>query len=131
LYKGEFTDTWGCLFAKTSEGVGSHSTRPIIKTIDDWKEYVDNYIPVINKQETTDVLRDIVNNNEEYYVVTNIWRTFYERMYMLIGIEELWINIALSNELFLRMLKVLRDYTIEIIKTTARSGIDAIYLADD
>ena len=131
LEAGEFTDDWGCLFRAAPDGVGSHPTRPIINNIQDWDRYVSEEMPEIDQDDYASAVRAAVEGNPDYYVVAQLWRTFYERMFMLIGYDELMIQIALEGELFTRMLSELRDFTIRGIELVADAGADAVFLADD
>ena len=131
LEPGEFTDDWGCLFRAAPDGVGSHPTRPIITSVEEWERYVAAGIPGISSDPFVSPVEDAVFANQNRYVVAQFWRTFYERMYMLIGFENLMIEIATKGELFLRMLSHLRDFTIQGIELIAEAGADAVFLADD
>ena len=128
---GEFTDDWGCLFREVSDGVGAHPTRQIIKNISDWEKYVSEGMPEINANNYANDVRSVVENNPDCYVVGTIWRTFYERMFMLMGYEKLMLEIADNGELFNRMLLALKDFTIHGIELVAQAGADAVFLADD
>lgn len=131
LEPGEYTDDWGCLFRAAPDGVGSHPTRPIVKSVDEWEEYKVNKMPLIDHAASVEKINDNVSSNAGRYVVAPFWRTFYERMYMLIGFEQLMIEIATNGELFSRMLTDLFEFTIQGIETMAETGIDAVFLADD
>lgn len=126
---GEFTDDWGSLFVSAPDGVGDHPARPIIHTLEDWEAYVGRGMPGIDP--ALYASDTVEKKDAERYVVLSVWRTFYERMYMLMGMEALWMEIALEEELFLRMLEDLRDFTIRCIEQAARAGADAVFLADD
>jgi uroporphyrinogen decarboxylase len=128
---GEFQDVWGSRFAAVPGGVGAHPTLPIILTLHDRDEYKENGMPELESGIFVKDTKEIVLNNPDRYVLSNIWRTFYERMYMLIGMETLWIKMAYKDELFLAMLKDLKNYTIECIKLAKAAGVDGVYLADD
>lgn len=128
---GEFTDDWCCLFRAAPDGVGSHPTRPIVRSLDEWQDYVANRMPLIDPRTFAAGIRDTVPSNPDHYVVAPFWRTFYERMYMLVGFEELMMEIATHGELFGRMLSNLRDFTIQGIELIAETGADAVFLADD
>ena len=131
LEAGEFTDDWGCLFAAAPDGVGSHPTRAIITSLDRWDEYVENGMPLIDREAFAAGVRDAVVSNPDSYVVAPFWRTFYERMYMLAGFEAVLMEIATGGELFIRMLSDLRDFTLKGIELIAEAGADAVFLADD
>jgi len=131
LEDGEFTDDWGCLFRAAPDGVGSHPTRPIVTSVQDWERYVAEDMPEIDEKEYSVAIRDAVENSPDYYVIAQLWRTFYERMFMLIGYDELMVEIALDGELFSRMLTELRDFTIRGVELVADAGADAVFLADD
>jgi len=128
---GEFTDDWGCLFRAAPDGVGSHPTRPIVNSIEQWEDYLANSIPLLVPETPGTDITSAVAANPDRYVVARFWRTFYERMYMLIGFENLMIEIATGGDLFMRMLKDLRDYTINGIELIAGTGVDGLFLADD
>jgi uroporphyrinogen decarboxylase len=131
LEPGEFTDEWGCLFRGAPDGVGAHPTRPIITCVDDWTRYMSESIPLLNPDTATIHIKDAVERHPDHYVLAAFWRTFYERMYMLAGFENLMIEIALNGPVFSRMLNVLRDFTIRGIELIAETGVDGIFLADD
>jgi len=128
---GEFTDDWGCLFRAAPDGVGSHPTRPIVRSIEAWEAYVEKKIPRIDPGKFAADISDAAAMNPEHYVTAVFWRTFYERMYMLVGFEQLMVEIAMGGELFTRMLCELRDFTIRGIELIADTGADAVFLADD
>ena len=131
LEPGEFADEWGCLFRAAPDGVGAHPTRPIIRTVADWERYAAGSLPDIDSPAFTAGLRKDVAANPGRYVAAPFWRTFYERMYMLMGFEDLLAEIATGGELFTRMLADLRDFTLRGIERIADAGADAVFLADD
>jgi uroporphyrinogen decarboxylase len=131
LQENEFTDEWGCRFMHAPGGVGAHPSLPIIHSMEDWEAYLDEEIPLIDPARYAEGVLEAAREQPDGYVCLNIWRTFYERMYMLIGIENLWAGIALSEELFLRMLDDLKAFTLRAISEAAKSGVDCVYLADD
>jgi len=131
LERGEFTDDWGCLFCAAPDGVGSHPTRAIVRSPDEWQDYVANRMPLIDPRTFAAGIKDTVQSNPDHYVVAPFWRTFYERMYMLVGFEELLMEIATHGDLFAGMLADLRDFTIRGIELIADAGADAVFLADD
>ena len=100
---GEFTDEWGCLFCAAPDGVGSHPTRPIVNSVEQWHDYVANSLPLIEPVSFAAGIRDAVASHSDHYVVCPWWRTFYERMYMLVGFEVLLMEIATAGELFTSM----------------------------
>ena len=128
---GEYTDEWGCLFCAAPDGVGSHPTRPIIGTVLEWERYVQESIPLMDPAKFATGVRATAASNPDRYVLAQFWRTFYERMYMLIGFENLLMEIAMDGELFTRMLAELRDFTIKGIEMIADAGADGVFLADD
>jgi len=128
---GEFTDEWGCLFCAAPDGVGAHPTRPIVRSVDEWEDYVANSMPLTDAEVFTAGIRDAVQSHPDAYVVAPFWRTFYERMYMLVGFEELMVEIATGGELFVRLLADLRDFTLQGIELICETGADAVFLADD
>ena len=88
LDPGEFADEWGCLFRAAPDGVGAHPTRAIVSTVGNWEHYVADSLPDVDSPVFTAGLRKDVTANPDKYVVAPFWRTFYERMYMLMGFED-------------------------------------------
>jgi uroporphyrinogen decarboxylase len=131
LNRGEFADEWGCLFCAAPDGVGSHPTRGIVQSVETWERYLAHGMPRFNPATFSADIRERVASNPNGYVLAGWWRTFYERMYMLIGFEALMIEIATGGELFTRMLAILRDFTIQGIDLIADAGADGVFLADD
>jgi uroporphyrinogen decarboxylase len=131
LEPGEFTDDWGCLVCAAPDGVGAHPTRPIVTSVDEWRDYVANSMPAIEPTTFAAGIKDCVSSNADHYVAAPFWRTFYERMYMLVGFEDLMMEIATHGDLFAAMLADLRVFTIQGIELIADAGADAVFLADD
>jgi len=131
LAPGEFCDDWGCRFAAAADGVGAHPTRPIVGTVDQWTRYVAEGMPRLEEPAFSEPIRRTTAEHADHYVVAQFWRTFYERMYMLMGFEPLLMEIATDGELFTRMLADLRDFTLRGIEAIADTGADAVFLADD
>ena len=131
LEPGEFVDEWGCLFAAAPDGVGAHPTRPIVTTVEEWERYVAESMPALDPEAADAHLAETAATHPDRYISVSLWRTFYERMYMLVGFERLMIEIAQEGGLFKALLRDLADYTIRAIELIARPGIDAVFLADD
>ena len=49
LVTGEFTDEWGSRFCEVPGGVGSHPTKPIIYSLEDWEVYRSKFIPLMEE----------------------------------------------------------------------------------
>jgi uroporphyrinogen decarboxylase len=126
----ELLDHWNCIFAESPDGVGWHPTRPIIRTVDEWERYKAEGMPTLPDTYAAAVER-LSQERPDEYVLATVWRTYYERMFMLMGYEELMIEIATEGELFMAMRDDLRDFTLECIRRSAAAGADGIYLADD
>jgi len=131
LEPGEYTDEWGALFCASPDGVGAHPTRAIVDSVDEWDAYAEAGMPMLDVDSTLTSLGSAVTENPNRYVVASVWRTFFERMFMLIGYEPLMIEIATNGVLFGRMLESLRDFTVQAIDLVAQAGADAVFLADD
>lgn len=131
LEPGEFTDNWGCRFEALPDGAGSHPTQPIVTTLEEWEEYVSLDMPLIDRDVFNRDIVSAVRGHRDHYVAATFWRTFYERMYMLIGFEPLMVEMLMASPLFQRLVTVLRDFTIDGIGCIADAGADAVYLADD
>jgi len=130
LLPHERLDNWNCLFGESPDGVGWHPTRPIVNNLDDWARYLDEGMPIIDADFAAHV-RQTANDRPDNYVVGTVWRTYFERIFMLMGFEPLMMEIATDGELFHTMRKDLLEFTIRCIGEVADAGADAVYLADD
>ncbi len=126
----EIMDHWNCLFAESPDGVGWHPTRPIVRDLDEWDRYKAEGLPTMPDTFAGNVRTSSSERPDEYALAT-CWRTYYERMFMLMGYEELMIEIATEGELFMRMRDDLLQFTLDSITRCADAGADGIYLADD
>lgn len=131
LMPGEFVDEWGCRFCHAPTGVGAHPTLPIVHDLNEWEAYVKHEMPLIVEGAFAAQAAKAVGEYPDRYVLLNVWRTFYERMYMLIGMQELWINLAEESDLFCAMLEDLKRFTLSCIRQAKKAGVDGVYLADD
>jgi hypothetical protein len=130
LAENEHFDGWHCLFGESPDGVGWHPTRPIINNLDDWARYLEEGLPIVD-EDFAAPCRKAAAENPDGYITGTAWRTYFERMFMLMGFEPLMMEIATDGELFRTMRKDLFDLTIRCIHAVADSGADAVYLADD
>ncbi|MHC4200023.1 MAG: uroporphyrinogen decarboxylase family protein [Planctomycetota bacterium] len=131
LAPGEHADDWGCIFMSSPVGVGGHPARPIVSGTDGWAAYEAELMPRLDPARFAEPVRETVRDNPDRYVAATLWRTFYERMFMLVGYEELMVEIATGGELLTRMVAALRDFTVRGIELIAEAGADAVFLADD
>ena len=131
LRPNEFTDEWGCIFATAEGGVGSNPSRPIIRDILDWKKYLENNFPILEKEGGIRYIKDFIKNNPDKYIIADLWRTFFTRIAFLIGMEEAFMEIASEGRLFQEMIPVLCDFTKDCIKLVGEAGVDGVLLDDD
>ncbi len=131
LDPNEFTDEWGCRFGAAPDGVGSHPSLPIIRSLSEWEKYLSDGIPSVDPEVFCQPIVANTKAHPDRYVVAKFWRTFYERMFMLIGFDNLMVEIATEGPIFISMLKELRDFTIHGIELIGDAGADAVFLADD
>ncbi len=131
LEDGEFTDDWGCRFKASPDGVGAHPTRPIVTGLDEWHKYVAESMPTIPAETFKADVAKGAADHADAYVIAEFWRTFYERMYMVIGFEQLMMEIADGGELFLTMLDDLKSFTRRGVELIGQAGADGVFLADD
>jgi len=127
----EFTDVWGCLFEPGPDGAGARPARPIVRRVKEWERYAENRMPEMRPETYAESVRKAAAAYPDRYILARKWRTFYERMSLVIGFEQLMIEIAMDGELFEKMLANLRDFTIRGIELIAGAGADGVYLADD
>lgn len=135
-YKGALTDVWhdmwGCKWRKGKGGVGYHL---ISGPLGDWRQlnnYLQKIIPIITDGRWVSTEHMINYNLQDNFILGQVWRTYFERMWMLRGgMENLMTDLYLNRNNVLQLRDALIECTLILIKQWSKKGVDGIYLADD
>jgi len=125
---GKYTDDFGCEWEIMEDGVAGEVKNPIIKTRAD----LDNY------KMPWEILDDMTWNNQtqayketDLFVLSGSHVRPFERMQFLRGTEQLFVDIALEDPIFLKMKEMLHEFYVRELKLLAPLALDGISFMDD
>jgi len=135
-YKGRLTDTWydmwECKWRKSEDGVGYHLISGPLYNWNQLDVYLQRAIPLITDGRWVRIEEIIGHNLRDKFIVGQVWRTYFERMWMLRGgMENLMIDLYQQRNKVLQLRDALIECTLVLIRQFARKGVDGIFLADD
>ena len=130
-YGGE--DEFGGTWHVAEGGVGAHMPTTVVKEWDQLDEYLDNLMPIVSADTKDRFLqvKQIRRDNPDRYVVGKAFRTFFERMHFLRGMDNLFIDFYTESAKVRRLSEALGEFILSLIDGFAANDADAVFLADD
>lgn len=125
---GRYTDEFGAIWEVMEDGVAGEVKDPIIKSMDDLDRY---RLP----WEMLDGA-DYSGQAEAYkqtdkFVIGGTFVRPFERMQFLRGSQQLFIDIALEDPVFLKMKEMLHEFNLREMRQMAAQAVDAVSFMDD
>lgn len=129
----EWTDEWGTPWHHAAGGVGA---TPAANVITDWNQlddYLTQRIPDPCESGRLDgALPMVTRHGGARYMAGMTHLLLFERLHALRGMENTFTDFYTDPESLDRLLGVLTDYAVEIIRGWARwENVDAFFLTDD
>lgn len=126
--KGSYTDEFGAVWEVLQDGIAGEVKNPLIKSMKDLENYK---LPWEMLDEA-----DFSHQNQAYkktdkFVIAGTLVRPFERMQFLRGTENLFVDIALEDPLFLKLREMLHEYNLREMKLVAAQAVDAISFMDD
>ncbi|TFG60742.1 MAG: hypothetical protein E4H36_11575 [Spirochaetales bacterium] len=151
LEKGVVYDSWGMGVKMGSDGFFA-SFHPLEKKLT--KEFAEKWMPErIWKAVQADTIeervklwtppdpaapgnydwmkRDIEEHGSEFFIVPSGYFGLYERGYGMIGLPQMFENMAGNPALVTELLEKITDYKIEVAKRMVKFDVDAGHMGDD
>ncbi|MCL1796657.1 MAG: methyltransferase [Clostridia bacterium] len=125
---GRYTDEFGCGWEVLEDGVIGEVKDPIIRSGAD----LDGYrLPweLLDEAVTAGQL-DTYNQTDAFVLMGTYVRPF-ERMQFLRGTEQLYIDLATEDPIFLRLKEMLHAFNLRNIKLAASQAVDGVGFMDD
>ncbi|MGC8971688.1 MAG: uroporphyrinogen decarboxylase family protein [bacterium] len=135
--KGRFKDSWGCVWENIEEGLEGIVVE---SPIDDWEKF-DNYVPPdpltqgergekLDWERIKEILKERKLKGE---LATGGLRHgfMYMRLYYLRGFENLMIDIATEDQRLWKLIDMVLEYNIKLIKKWIEVGAEFLYFGDD
>ena len=125
---GQWVDDFGSRWTALEDGIAGEVKDPPIRTEDDLDRY---RLPV-------EMLDDIdcsgqaqaYKETDDFVLAGSQVRPF-ERMQFLRGTEQLYMDIATEDPIFLRLLEMLHEYNVRELKILAAQAADGVTFMDD
>lgn len=136
VYKeGEyFRDNWGCLWYTAKDG---YEGQIVEHPLSDWKK-LKTYKPpdFLTKTERGErdwekIKKDIEQQRKQGLLVNGDGERLFDRLYFLRGFENLMIDIMTDNPNLLRLIDMLLDYEMKLVKKWLEIGVDVISFHSD
>ena len=128
----EWTDEWGTRWAHAFGGVGA---CPIAYPIKDWSQldgYLATRMPDAREPGRLDAAKPILEmHSQTKYSVAMIHISLFERLQGLRGMENLFVDFYTNEREVRRLADAITNYLLELIRSWAEIGPDAILLTDD
>ena len=125
---GGYTDEFGTSWQVLQDGITGEVKHPLIETADDLEHYKLPWEMLDNM----DVSRqtDAYKETDKFVIAGTLVRPF-ERMQFLRGTENLYVDIALEDPLFLKLRERLHEFNLREIRLIAAQAVDAVSFMDD
>jgi uroporphyrinogen decarboxylase len=129
----EWTDEWGTVWHHAAGGVGA---TPAACPISDWNQLDDflaRCVPDPKESGRLDgALPMVVRHGDRRYLAGMTHLLLFERLHCLRGMENIFTDFYTDPQSLDRLLGVLTDYAVELIRLWARwENVDAFFLTDD
>jgi len=125
---GRYTDEFGAEWKVTEDGVAGEVKNPIIKTAQD----LDNYrIPWEILDEAVFAGQNNAYKESDKYILGQTFVRPFERMQFLMGTEELFIQIATEDTMFMRLREMLHEFELKNMELIASQANDGVAFMDD
>lgn len=82
-------------------------------------------------EQVKDVTGKMLNNGRDTFKFGKIGTTYFERAWLLRGMENFFMDMALNGQFVEELLARILDYNMQIIDTAVRYDIDGFYFGDD
>jgi hypothetical protein len=133
--KGEyFTDNWGCVWYNVQDGLEG---QVVVNPLADWKR-LDDYQPPdpLTKTERGErdwenIKRNIEERRRKGLLTVGDGERLFDRLYFLRGFKNLMIDIAKDDPHLPRLIEMLLNYEIKLIRKWLEIGVDMMYFHTD
>lgn len=136
--KGYFTDSWGCLWHNNNEGLEG---QVVEHPLSDWESFKSYKPPnplatrpnefgggIFDWAKIEDDIKEQRKNNK---LIWGCGERLFDRLYFLRGFTDLMMDFATEDKNLPRLIEMLFDYEIKLVKKWLSLGIDAIWFHTD
>jgi len=125
---GRYTDEFGAVWEVLEDGVAGEVKDPILKTPGDLDQY---RLPWELLDEAVYADQTSAYKATDKYVLGGTFVRPFERMQFLLGTEELFVQIATEDPMFLRLRDMLHEFNLKNVQLVASLAVDGVQFMDD
>ena len=129
-----FRDNWGCLWYSS---IGGLEGQVVQSPLSNWRA-LDDYSPPDfhtmterGERNWTEIRRDIEQKRRDSMLTVGNGERLFDRLYFLRGFENLMIDIATEDPRLNRLIDMLLEYELGLIRMWLDIGVDAISFHTD
>lgn len=126
--KGSYVDEFGTIWEALEDGITGEVKHPIIQSMNDLDHY---QLPWEMLDEADFTRQNQAYEETDKFVIAGSYVRPFERMQFLRGTENLFVDIALEDPLFLQLRDRLHEFNLREMKMLAAQAVDAISFMDD
>ncbi|MBL8025764.1 MAG: hypothetical protein JNL74_05105 [Fibrobacteres bacterium] len=124
---GNGVDEWGSLW----ENIGVCNLGEVKKpALIDWNEFDKLHIPDYKNPERYKTLKDQVKAGGDKFILGN-GVSLYERIHFVRGLENAWMDIYDNEDNLKKLIDILVDMNLHIIKEYQKAGVNGYHWCDD
>ncbi len=128
----KWTDEWGTRWGHAFGGVGATYTDCPIKDWAELDDYIAHRIPDPNAPgRLADAKRVIDMHRDRRYCAGIIHLMLFERLHALRGMEQIFMDFYMNEREVRRLMEVITEYLLALIRQWAKVGVDAVFFTDD
>ncbi len=132
MQDAEWLDEWGTRWGHAFAGVGA---TPVDHPIKEWSmlpDYLRHMVPDPNLPGRMDsAMETLIMHGETKYCYGIIHLALFERLHALRGMENVFTDFCTNEAEVRKLLDVLQNYLLAMVRRWASVGADAVFLTDD
>lgn len=127
--KGYFKDNWGCVWHTEEEGMEGQVVEPPLA---DWNNLATYQPPdPLTKEEREErdwnkIKENILKQKKKGELTCGPGERLFDRLYFLRGFENLMVDIATDDPHLPRLIEMLTDYELRLVKMSLDLGVDMV-----
>jgi len=124
---GFYTDEWGCEFENKQAGIIGEVRQPMLKDLAEWEK-------VHPPREMLSFDADKINEfcaKTDKFVLSSCFPRPFERMQFIRGSAQLYMDIAMVEPEFVKLLDRVHQFFLEELRAWAKTDVDALFIMDD
>lgn len=128
---GEYVDEWGCVFTNIHFGVIGEVKEPVIRELSDWKKARPPYETLPgNFSKAKDIVDRSCAKTDRFTRAPCCPRP-WERYQFLRGTENAMIDVAMGDDDFLSLLRLIHEFYMKEFEFWTKTDVDAVMFMDD